>query len=130
MIRRVVPIVVVLMLGLLSTGCTSVPPKGDVEHVDRTSNSVLASAFTGIKGSEDKAVGAVMSLHLRLSTRLYQPQHQHVCQSDGKGRHDQPPNMVDGVPEAACRVGIAHTVCYSMTILVKIPKAAINGIVL
>jgi cobalt-zinc-cadmium efflux system outer membrane protein len=55
--KRVASIVVVLGLGLLSSGCTSVPPKGGFDHVERTVQQRTGHRVHWDQGGpEDKAV--------------------------------------------------------------------------
>lgn len=66
MSRGVVPIVVVLMLGLLSTGCTSVPPKGGFDHVEQNVQQRIGQRVHWNQGgAEDKAVADAVTAMLQ-----------------------------------------------------------------
>ncbi len=66
MSRRVVPIVVVLMLGLLSTGCTSVPPKGGFDLVEQNVQQRIGQRIHWNQGGpEDQAVADAITALLQ-----------------------------------------------------------------
>lgn len=66
MSRRVVTIVVVLMLGLLSTGCTSVPAKGGFDHVEQNVQQRIGQRVHWNQGGpEDKEVADAVTALLQ-----------------------------------------------------------------